>query len=84
MSEKPLNYPREMTPMVRWALSRMCFEFIGLAELWRKTGTHIERAAEAEQAFFLHWLLTIVLDDEPNWEDRINAEIARRREMLRK
>ncbi|MDH2313386.1 hypothetical protein [Methylobacterium brachiatum] len=63
-----LVLPRELTPEVRDVLSIMCFEAGPIAHAFRQAGrAEIKTRAEDEQAFVLHWLLTIALEHGAEW-----------------
>ncbi|MDF2601176.1 MAG: hypothetical protein K0Q54_3999 [Methylobacterium brachiatum] len=65
---RDLIFPRELTPEVRDVLSIMCFEAAPIAHAFRASGrAEINARAEDEQAFVLHWLLTIALEHGTGW-----------------
>ena len=64
-----LILPRELTPGLREVLGMMVFECGPSAPAFRNAGrADIRRKAEEEQAFVLHWLLTLLLEHgEDGW-----------------
>jgi len=65
---RDLIFPRELTPEVRDVLSIMCFEAGPIAHAFRQADrAEIKTQAEDEQAFVLHWLLTIALEHGTGW-----------------
>jgi len=66
-AESFLAYPRHATPEVKEVLSWMCFQCIGICQAFRAAGHEIKTRAEDEQAFVLHWLLTLALEHGPGW-----------------
>ena len=63
-----LIFPREMTPEVKDVLSYMCFEASPIARAFHEAGrADIKCRAEDEQAFVLHWLLTLALEHGAEW-----------------
>ncbi len=66
-----LVFPRQLTPEVRDVLSTMCFEAGPIARAFREAGrAEIRTRAEDEQAFVLHWLLTLALEHGATWRKR--------------
>lgn len=74
-----LIFPREMTPAVKSALSFLNFQTGPVAHLFRDTGEEIARKCEDEQAFVLHWLLTLALEHGDEWPKHAQAELDRRK-----
>ncbi|MGU3540041.1 hypothetical protein [Methylobacterium sp. A54F] len=68
-ADKPeLVFPRELTPEVREVLEMMVFQCGPIAHAFRNAGrVEIRRRAEDEQAFILHWLLTLALEHGADW-----------------
>ena len=66
--------PKEPTKDMQDALGFMCFQIIGVAELYRKLGFDIPYKAEAEQAFFLYRFMHLALEHGENWKSVFNAE----------
>lgn len=66
--------PKEPTKDMQDALGFMCFQIIGVAELYRKLGFDIPYKAEAEQAFFLYRFMLLALEHGENWKSVFNAE----------
>lgn len=60
---------------LRAILGMMCFQFIGIAAAWRTAGADIPKKAEAEQAYCLHWLLTVYSKHGISWRDAADAEL---------
>lgn len=60
---------------LRALLGMMCFEFIHIANAWRRAGASIEPRAEAEQAYCLHWLLTVHAKHGSDWRSAADAEL---------
>lgn len=63
-----LTYPRELTPDLSEILGMMVFNSGPIAHAFRDAGrADIKRKCEAEQAFVLHWLLTLCLEHGALW-----------------
>jgi hypothetical protein len=66
-----LIFPRELTSDVQGVLEMMCFQCGPIAHAFRDAGrADIKRRAEDEQAFVLHWLLTLALQHGADWRKR--------------
>jgi hypothetical protein len=65
--------PRTLTPAVAEALGFMIFDTGPIADGFRKDGRQIERKAEAEQAYVLHWMLGYAIKHGEGWK-KIAAE----------
>ncbi len=61
---------REFDDDLQFILGRPCFIFIKEAVAFRKLGHKIATQAEAEQAFFIHKMLTFYLEDKATWETK--------------
>ena len=80
-----LVIPATLLPELREVLGLMVFKTAPLAHIFRAAGSDIPCKVEAEQAFILHWLLTLVQQHGPVWRatsfveiDRLMAEIQAR------
>ncbi|XYD08864.1 hypothetical protein R1A27_28650 [Methylobacterium sp. NMS12] len=72
-----LVFPKALTPEVRDVLSIMCFEAGPIAHAFRESGrAEIKTRAEDEQAFVLHWLLTIALEHGAEWRKHASEALA--------
>lgn len=56
--------PIEPTKAIRTALSYQCFDFIAVAQVYRKLGFDIPKKAEDEQSFFLHKFLILAIEHD--------------------
>lgn len=64
----PLIYPCEISPELREVLGMMSFRSGPIAHAFRDAGrANIPRRVEDEQAFVLHWLITLVLEHGQGW-----------------
>lgn len=63
----PLVFPRELTPELREVLGIMIFQTSPIAHAFQRAGEPIKRRAEDEQAFVLHWLVTLALEHGADW-----------------
>lgn len=69
-------YPVELTAELREVLGMPNFQRAPFAHAFRDAGrAEIERRAEAEQAFVLHWLIGIVLEHGADWRKVAGAEL---------
>jgi hypothetical protein len=75
LSDAQMVYPEEITKALRHVLSKMCFEFISICQLFRASGVEIDTRAEAEQAYCLHWLIKLVLKHGDEWATIADAEL---------
>ena len=55
---------------------RMCFQFIGIANRLRALGHDIPRRAESEQAYGIHWLLTLYVKHGADWRKAADEALA--------
>lgn len=63
-----LILPRELTPELHEVLSLMLWDTGNIARAFRAAGRAvIKPRAEDEQAFVLHWLLTLALEHGADW-----------------
>lgn len=73
--EKFALVPIEMTRPMKDALGFMCFQLIGVANLYRNCGHEIARKAEEEQAFFLFKFLLLAVEHGEKWRQVLDEEI---------
>lgn len=66
--------PIEPTKAIRTALSYQCFDFIAVAQVYRKLGFDIPKKAEDEQSFFLHKFLILAIEHGNDFIKVFNAE----------
>ena len=66
--------PLEPSEAIKTALSYQCFDFIKVAEIYRKHGFDIPKKAEAEQAFFLHKFLILAIKHGNDFVKVFNEE----------
>lgn len=70
----------QMTPDLRFILSRPSFSCEATAQVLRRLGREISERAEDEQAATIHWMLNHYLRDPLNWRknslDEFNAAAA--------
>ena len=63
-----LIFPRELTPELLEVLGMVNFQTGPMAHAFRDAGrAEIRRKCEDEQAFVLHWLVTLVLEHGADW-----------------
>ncbi len=70
---------RRFSSEIADALGTMNFQSCPLAHVFRAAGHDIPRKAEQEQAFVLHWFLTLIWDHGAEWR----AKVAQKLEELR-
>jgi len=66
------------------ALSYQCFDFIGVAKIYRDLGFDIPKKAEKEQAFFLHKFLILAIKHGNDFIKVFNSETKAMIEALEK
>src|SRR5690349_21135865 len=71
----PSAWPLELTPELADILGRQCFTFIKLAQLYRAAGFDIPHRAEAEQAYFIHKMLTAWFRHGAGWFDALTDDL---------
>lgn len=72
-----MEYPKQVTPALRDILGMMVFELSPIADAFRAAGHEINRRAEDEQAFVLHWLIGLALEHGDGWREKAADEIER-------
>ena len=76
-SIEELRFPRELTPVLSEVLGLMNFRTCPLAHAFRDAGrADIPRKVEAEQAFILHWLVTLALQHGADWRKHADATLS--------
>lgn len=72
-SSAGLIFPRELTPEILEVLGKPNFETVPIARAFREAGrADIAPRFENEQAFVLHWLVSLVLEHGSDWRKHMS------------
>jgi hypothetical protein len=64
-----------MNDDLRDILGRMCFQFIGIAQLMRAGGLEVKTRAEDEQAEGIYWMLSLYAKHGPEWRKAASEQL---------
>lgn len=65
------EFPKELTPELRDVLGLMIYQTIPVAHALRAGGAKIPTKTEEEQAFVLHWMISLVLEHGTEWRRKV-------------
>lgn len=74
-TQPALIYPRELTKELSHALGTMIWNSGSISAILRLDGEDIKTRAEDEQAFVLHWFITLVLEYGPEWIGKVSERL---------
>jgi len=79
-----LAFPRELTDDLRAVLSTMLWSTGQIAHCLRAGGAEIRTRAEDEQAYVLHWLICLALENGEGWREKASDRIREIRDHVAK